>query len=396
MDIDVQSRGVAVGFPLFANFDFNRALAGNGGGSANGAGGTGGGIRGFASGADQGSYAIVAGSGGDGLTAGGLGGSVKTLNLATGASTLSKVLVIAGQGGSASAFIPNKDDRSLNQLQNQYGGRVGRAGNGGSIVGVVQTGQTGAHFDFIAGNGGDTINYGTVLDRPLPFVGRGGSVQNIQLTGDIGNVDLGLVNPNTGVIDPSTIVAIKGYNDLLGSGQTVRQYADQKFRIEPLIGVTSLSDADGNVGIIVGAAGRNKMVTLDTVGNPGGYTSQPAQRGVNGNLIDIGARNILAAVAGSTDRIASIQVVKNIQVVNGIVGSDKPKPDLSGAFGVPLVFGTFDYFDRNGILVPSGSQGESPGPVLDGRLFDGAIVGKTFLDGVGNVVTPTGRSYRRS
>ena len=396
IEIDVQSRGVQVFFPLFANFDFNRALAGNGGGSANSVGGAGGGIRDFTSGADQGSYAVVAGAGGDGLTAGGLGGSVRNITLATGASTLSKVLVIAGEGGTAAAFIPNRQDSSLHQVENQFGGRIGRGGDGGSIVGVRQTGQTGAHFDFIAGNGGDTINYGTVLDSPLPYVGRGGSVQDVQVTGDIGNVDLGVVNPGTGVIDPSTIVAIKSYNDLLGSGQGISDYADQKFRVEPLFGVTSFSDADGNVGIIVGSAGRNKLVSQDSVGNPGGYTSQPAQRGVNGSLIDIGARNILAAVAGSTDRIASIQLVKNIQVVNGIVGSDKPRPDASGAFGVPLFFGSFDYYDSAGVLVPSGPQGQSPGPVLEGRLFDGAIVGKSFLDGLGNVVTPSGRSYRRS
>ena len=396
INIDVQSRGVAVGFPMFANFDFDRALAGNGGGSAKSVGGAGGSIINFTSGADQGSYAIVAGAGGDGLTKGGAGGNVTTINLGTGASTLSKVLVIAGQGGSAAAFIPNKDDNSVNQKENQFGGRAGRGGAGGTIDGVIQTGQTGAHFDFIAGNGGDTLNYGTVLDRPLPFVGRGGSVRNIQVSGDIGNVDLGQVNPATGTIDPNTIVAIKSYNDVLGSDETVREYADDKFRVEDPFLIKSLSDADGNVGIIVGSAGRNKLFSLDPVGNPGDYTSQPAQRGLNGSLINIGARNILAAVAGSTDRIASIQVVQNIQVVNGIVGSDKPQPDMNGAFAVPLVFGTFDYFDRNGNPVPAGPLGQAPGPVLEGRLFDGAIVGKTFLNGVGQVVTPSGRSYRRS
>ena len=379
--IDVQSRGTPVGLPQFANYDFNRALAGNGGGSATARGGQGGDIIDFTSGADQGSYAVIAGAGGNGLTTGGRGGNVKILNLATGASTLSKVLIIAGEGGSAAAFVPNPRDTSPNQEENSFGGTVGRGGKGGNIVNVSQTGQTGAHFDLIAGNGGDTINYGTVLDR-APFVGKGGSVRNVAVAGDIGNI----LNDNPNTPNVNEGVAIKSYNDIL-SGQTVRQYVDVKFRdtpprdLPPFVFPISLSDFDGNVGIVVGAAGRNKSVVLDADGNPGGFTSQPATKGENGKLISLSARNLLAAVAGSVDRIASIQVVQNVQVVNGIIGADKG------------VLGMNDYLDKNGNPILPAADGRAPGPQLEGRLVDGAVVGKIFLDGLGRVVTLGGRSF---
>lgn len=367
IDIDVVSTGVTSSGPVYAPYDFSRALAGNGGGSATGRGGDGGDVLDMTAGSSQGAFLVAAGCGGDGLTYGGRGGHVKTLNLATAASTISKVLVVAGSGGSAAAFIPNFNDDTANQDENSFGGTVGRGGKGGNIIGVVQNGQTGAHFDLIAGNGGDTINYGTVFD-PKPFVGKGGSIRNVTLAGDIGNVD------------PTANVTIQSYNRVL-EGESMRDYIDKKFRVEDSLTISSLSDADGNVGIVVGAAGRNKSVVLDPQGNPGVYVSQPATFGKNGKLTDVVARNILAAVAGSTERIASIQYIRNVQVLpGGIMGADV------------VANGLFDYLDKDGLPVPAGPNGK-PAPVLEGRLLDGAIVGKVFYDLAGNKITPTGRSF---
>jgi hypothetical protein len=70
-----------------------------------------------------------------------------------------------------------------------------------ALANFVQRGSIGAHFDFISGNGGSTLNYGTVFD-PAPFVGRGGSITNIQLRGDIGNID-----PNVAIRATTTSAA---------------------------------------------------------------------------------------------------------------------------------------------------------------------------------------------
>ena len=124
---------------------------------------------------------------------------------------VNKGLVIAGAGGNAFAFVPNKDlvklspkdpgvpaDTAPNQSLNAFGGVIGHGGNGGSINGFTQSGQTGAHIDLIAGNGGSTENYGTIFDS-VSHVGNGGSVTNVTITGDIGNID--------------PLVPIKSYND---------------------------------------------------------------------------------------------------------------------------------------------------------------------------------------
>jgi 3-oxoacyl-[acyl-carrier protein] reductase len=63
---------------------------------------------------------------------------------------------------------------------------VGKGGDGGDIRNIVQPGNTAAHFDLIAGNGGSTRNYGTVFD-PKNFVGNGGSILNISsISGEVG------------------------------------------------------------------------------------------------------------------------------------------------------------------------------------------------------------------
>jgi hypothetical protein len=143
-------------------------------------------------------------------------------------------------------------------------------------------------------------------------------------------------------------------------------------------GLTDLDDNVGNVGIVVGAAGRNKAV-VNTVGanpaDPTTYHSQPAQGGVNGSLISIEARNIMSAVAGSVDLIASIQLAKGIRVLKFVIGADK------GVIGV------------NNYLDPFGAPTATGDPVLDGRLVDGALIAKVLQDSSGKPITLAGRIF---
>jgi hypothetical protein len=324
----------------------NRILAGDGGDSSGKFGGVGGNITNVISSSPEGSFALAAGAGGDGLKRGGLGGSVTTAVISLGSSPQAKGLIIAGAGGDASAFIPNAGDRTPNQVQNAFGGTIGRGGNGGSIVDFSDGGNIGSHVDLIAGNGGSTLNFGTVTDVKN-YVGVGGSIRDIRLTG------------NAGQIDPN--IPIKSYNAAL-SGETIAEFVQSNLREE--FGV--LNDALGNVGVVVGAAGRNKAVVTNP-NEPLTFVDQPAQGSRNGSLIDFAARNLMSAVAGSVDRIASIFVAQNIRIPGGIIGADK----------VPL--GERNYLDRDG--------NPTRNVVLDGRLVDGALVAGALLDARGKAVT---------
>ena len=124
---------------------------------------------------------------------------------------------------------------------------------------------------------------------------------------------------------------------------------------------------------------------VDPVGNPTVYTKLPSAKVSNGSLINIEARDIMSAIAGNVDRIASITVAKNIRVLNGIIGSDKPAP--LGA-PVPGALGTKDYLDQNGVYIANGR------PVRDGRLVDGAFIAQIILDAAGRPTTlPTTRVF---
>lgn len=347
--IDVKSKGAAVGDPSsFQIYQFNRMIAGNGGDSALGNGGAGGDITAVSTGADQNGYAVVAGAGGSALKKGGNGGQINGLLIDLSAD-ISKALVISGAGGDASAFVPNPNDGAPNQGNNSFGGKVGKGGNGGNISNFRQTGNNGVHVDLIAGNGGDSINYGHLRDKKN-FVGQGGSVQDISIVGDIGNI--------------SPVVAIKSYN---APGQSIEDYVVAKFRSEDFTdpAIVSLSDFDGNVGIVVGTAGRNKAVVIDPVGNPYGYETQPAPNSKSGSLINLTAANLMSAVAGSVDRISVIQVIKGLRVTGPILSADKS------------IIGVREYLNKDGVLSPTGT------PVREGKLIDGAVVTKSLLDGAG-------------
>ncbi len=359
-----------------SRFRFNRLIAGAAGSSAGNDGGTGGSVSTVTASSPLGSFAVVGGEGGDGFRKGGLGGSALNIRIDFGASASTKALIAAGAGGDASSFIVNPIDSTPNQPQNAFGGRVGQGGNGGSVVGVFQKGAIDPHMDIIAGDGGSTIHYGTVLDKK-GFVGVGGSIKNVTLSSNLGN--------------KSPAVALHSYNDVL-FGESFAQFVQTEL-IEPAqpFGVPAgtpafLDDVLGNVGIVVGAAGRNKSYVLDPDNNPTLYKSVPARTGVNGSLENVFARNLISAVAGSVDRIASIQVYKAV-TITGETGGDKNARLVTVPGGLPTL--VEDFADANGIPTTSHE------PVLEGIDVDGAIISKKFLDSKGRKIAPPLNGYLR-
>jgi hypothetical protein len=179
----------------------------------------------------------------------------------------------------------------------------------------------------------------------------------VTVAGELGNV--------------ASNVPLKSYNDLL-NGETVADWIANK--LIDLNGGDSLTDSDGNVGIIVGAAGRIKEVFRN-----GTYESQPSNQvrvdgrilASNGELYNVEASNLASAVAGSVDRIAAIQVARGIKVLNGILGADKS------------IVGTKEF------LTPDGLRTIET-PVRDSRLIDGVIAAGYVTDLRGAIVSLPG------
>jgi hypothetical protein len=338
-------------------YPYNRFLAGDGGKSAGGFGGNGGNVQSVTTSNSDNPFVMVSGAGGSGLYQGGKGGNLLDVSLSIGAESFNKGLFIAGAGGSAAAWIPNPfNDSTPNQGQKAFGGRVGRAGDGGSIVNLTQSGAIGARIDLIAGNGGDTINYGSVIDSKN-FVGKGGSILNVHLDSNIGNI--------------APDVALKSYNDVL-NGETVQDFVTRALR-DPLFPGT-FDDSVAMVGAVIGSAGRIKSVPNST--DPSGFRSQPANGGINGSFINVSARNIASAVAGAPERIASIQVVGNINITGG------------GTLGKDFD----DTIDATKYRDPVGNP--IPEPVLDGSLVDGALVYKNFVPQFKGDKLPVGHIFQ--
>ncbi len=357
--IETPTLGDPAGSPSFYRFVFSRIIAGAGGTSSSAKGGDGGDVANVITSSQLGSWVLVGGAGGQGLFLGGKGGSVTNASLTIGgASTFSKGLFVGGAGGNAGAFIPNIDDATPKQFRNQFGGRIGRGGDGGNVVGIVQENGIAAHIDLIAGDGGDTIHYGTPFDKPkVSYVGKGGSIRDIRLAGEAGNMD--------------PAIGIKSYNNIF-AGESVDDFVRNEL-VNPAGLPAFLTDSVGNVGVIVGAAGRNKSVILDPVDAPTTYRSLPARFATNGSLENFTARNLMSAVAGSVDRIASIQLVKGLNVAQQ-VGVDK----LGG-----------DFLDED--LAPTVS-GE---PVIGGRNINGAIIAKQYVNLLGASVPPPQNGFIR-
>jgi len=373
-------------------YNFNRVVAGSGGDSGGSTGGVGGTITKVNVSSSDGAVAFIAGAGGYGLGVGGAGGSVVNASTTVGRDAVAKILVIAGAGGDAYAFTQNPLDNPTVAPQKPFGGRVGQGGAGGSITGFSEDIGVQARVDLIAGNGGNTVNYGTITSKG--FVGRGGSISNASIAGNIGS---GFARDITDIsLTPegrlAANVPIRSYTDLDGNGvddQTVDEFVQANFRFKPtdvFVPIT-LDDSIGNVGIIVGAAGRIKA----TQSSPGIFTSEASLDGVNGSLSGIKARNLMSAVAGSVNQIAAIQSVSGLSIgfgsgstfSPGVVGSDKDPTRLPFPVGGidPTPGSSFDYLDANGqgILEPQ----------IGGRLVDGALVASRLTGFV------SGRVYLR-
>ena len=308
--------------------NFGRFIAGAGGASDGGIGGLGGNISSVTAIASSSSFALAAGRGGDGLRGGAAGGNVSNATVDAAAS-LGKALVIAGDGGDGYGALAIPGDPLA------PGGINAPGGNGGNINGVSQNAQN-TVVDLIAGNGGSTINFGTSLDLTTK-VGRGGSISNISVVGDIGDI--------------AASHAIVAYNDI-NSGEQISDFV-----MNTLIGTPGVDlRTEGNVGIVVGAAGRVKDNNHDGM-------LDPSSVGINGSLSNVLAANIMSAVAGSVDRIASIQMLTsvNVRTESAIYGADKSAPP-------PATAGRRDYLSGTGVLIET--------PELGGALLDGAIIAK--------------------
>jgi hypothetical protein len=348
-------------------------LSGNGGNSYATTGGAGGDIVNSTVEVTSAPLAVAAGAGGNAPVAGGSGGSVTNSVLASAAQNFGKMLVIAGDGGNATAVtkasVSIPGDNHINDLKHQFlafGGANGIGGNGGDITGITQPTGADTAVDLIAGNGGSTINSGGPL-QAITGVGMGGSVSNITLAGTVGSIERFPV--------PVTYPPIKSYTDLNGNGtdaeSTATFIADDLGGAPASLTQTSdfshafvstyflnnpgvefaLTDAVGNVGIVAGRAGFIK----------GG---QAASDGVNGSVQDVAASSIMSIVAGSVNRVAPVQLISGITITNsdGVLGADKSLP-LSATAGGPN--GQLDYYNPAGQDVQNLAAGD--------RLIDGAL-----------------------
>jgi hypothetical protein len=346
--INATAGGLGVSFTEFYRFErsyyYNRIVAGNGGDSTGAAGGVGGGVSEVTSSASASGSVVAAGRGGDGLAAGGIGGSVagtSKARLSLNAAGSSKLVVIAGDGGNATAALPVDNDPLA------YGPADGKAGDGGSISNLTQPQSINTRVDLIAGNGGNTPNYGTSSSKT--GVGNGGSITNVDITGDIGNI--------------GAAVAIKSYNDI----KTNQRMADfvQSFVRDNLSSAVpnSLTDSIGNVGIVVGSNGRVRDNNNDGILDPSGS-------GTTGVLTDIKFRNLMSAVAGSVDRVNSIREVSRLTSSLG----------TGGVYGADKGVGGRDYVSADAVLswlkTPGAARPSADRISLEigGALVDGAIV----------------------
>ena len=349
-------------FVGLAQLTYARIAAGNGGTSLGAGGGAGGAITTVTATASSTPMVGIAGRGGDGMTTGGAGGSVLSTTL-NAAGPIGKVLVAAGDGGDGLGAPPIPGDPLA------FGGKNARGGLGGSITGFTQSIGTEVNVDLIAGNGGNTPNIGST-QAAKTTVGNGGSITNAQIIGSIG----------TGETTADEFVAIKSYNDLLG-GETFAAFVAANITADPGVGgvLPIIDDTVGNVGIVVGAKGRVKDNNHDGVLDPSTF-------GSNGSLTNVHARNIMSAVAGSVERIASIRTLSNVGVtiVGGNYGADK-QIDYLGRLGAPGnavgyhdsdLPSALDYLDP---VVPGHPADDLwvKTPMLGGILVDGAILADT-------------------
>jgi hypothetical protein len=188
---------------------------------------------------------------------------------------------------------------------------------------------------------------------------------NVSLAGEAGNMDAS--------------VGIRSYNNVLAD-ESMAEFIESQF-LDPnlLLPLSELNDSIGNVGVIVGSAGRNKQIVIDTTGHPFEFRSLASKNGVNGSLENFSANALMSYLAGSVDRVASIQLVKNLRIDQKI-GVDKQGT---------VDFEEFDPFTNSFLPTVSGE------PVLDGRNIDGAGVAKRYVDSSGRQIAPPENSVIR-
>jgi hypothetical protein len=285
---------------------YDRIVAGQGGSSLGAAGGVGGSVSSINSTATNATSAnaVIAGAGGNGLTAGGAGGSVTSATVDAGSQA--QVLIVAGDGGNSLSVKPANSTPAA--IAAAIGGVNGPGGKGGSILNFVQPTTTGTDVDLIAGNGGNTLAHSVAAgNATTDNSGAGGSILNISVAGNIG--------------DSTANVAILSYNNILSSTpQTMQQWVDSYILGTP---GGPLTDAQGNVGLVAGAAGRVEGVAN---GMPSTFAPLgPSANGTNGSVSNVYAENIMSMVAGSVDQVALIESLTNygVTIANGILGAQK-------------------------------------------------------------------------
>ncbi len=340
--------GHVSGSEITASSELIPVLAGDGGLSAAAKGGAGGALSQSVFVADTGSLVFAAGAGGNGFLAGGGGGQISSVTLNASALDNGRVVAIAGDGGHASAVSASQIQKenppppgadplvwSLFQQIWAMGSSNGRGGAGGGISSLTQPNSIQVSTDLIAGNGGNTLNYGLTSDAATG-AGAGGSLKAIKLAGD------------AGIIAAAT--PIRSYVPF-GSPMAV-------FTSDIRTGaVTALSPATGNVGVLAGASGLVR----------GG---EPASAGVAGSITGFEARNILSMVAGSVDRIAAITSVSGVSVpAGGKIGVFK----ATDANDVPIVHvNNRAYY--SGPNYSGAIQGVASPYLGGGSLVDGAVL----------------------
>jgi hypothetical protein len=350
-----------------------RVLAGNGGSSYATTGGAGGSITDSTLASTSTPIVVAAGAGGDAPLVGGAGGSVTDSVISSAAQAFGKMLVIAGDGGDATAVTRTSvsigGDANTNDLAHAllaFGGSDGIGGNGGNITNITQPSGSETAVDLIAGNGGSTINSGGPLEA-VTGVGQGGSVVGINLAGTAGSITR---DTSTGITYPP----IKSYTDLnatgtddvsiatflatyIGGTVSTNQTTDFVHAFIPNDPSFMLDDAAGNVGIVAGRAGFVK-------GN------RAASDGISGSVEDITASSIMSIVAGSVNNVAPVQVLSGITLSNpdGILGADKSVPTSTTSGAPPN--GQLDYYSPG----VGDVQDLQPGD----RLIDGALFAITI------------------
>ena len=321
-------------------------LAGSGGGSAGAAGGAGGAIIKLDGAAVAGGAMAVAGAGGNGLTSGGAGGAIRQAILTASGNDTGRVVFMAGQGGDAYGVsekqIILEGTAPLPAFVRMFsmGSVNGRAGAGGDLLDLTQGGGDKVASDLMAGNGGSLINYGKGIDTKVP-VGRGGSVTNVNLSG------------NAGVINQDVLITSYAFD-----------FAEQ-LRAGT---IASVNDPGvGNVGVLVGSKG----FARNDVGVTGGVT---------GSVNNFTAGNIMSMVAGSVERVAKITAINNLAVTSGnsaVLGEAKNGPAAPIPPRDPS--STSAYLALDGVTITSGVQ--AGGSLIDGAIFTSSYSGALVVKG---------------